>query len=142
MSEPLWPQPPPPTVWTLVFTNVDGRSPWAHWFLSWFRPGFRHVFAMRETAGGILLVQPSTSRLQVEFFPGETLASRLDYTRRIECLDPITTVDVVWDGDETAWVPRGLTCVGTVRALAGLPGKVQTPRGLHRELQRRHDGRR
>lgn len=120
--------------WCFVFTNVDGRSPWAHWLLGWFRPGFRHAFALRDDPAGLILVQLTTARLQVEVFPGETVASRLVYTREIEGLDPITVAWAEYAGDGNAWVPRLLTCVGVLRALAGMRGRIQTPWGLAREL--------
>lgn len=132
----------PAVAWVFVFTNVDGRSPYAHWLLGWFRPGFRHCFAIREVPGGLLLVQLTTARLQIEFFPGETVESRLAYTRTIEEVAPIATRTAIWVGDEDAWVPRGMNCVSVLRALAGMSARVQTPHGLFLEMGRMAAGRR
>ena len=134
-----------PVVWHLVFTNVDGRSPYAHWILGWFRPGFRHVFALADVppepdllpAGGVKLVQLTTARLQYEFFPGQSVVSRIEYTRTIEQLQPLHVATVAWIGDEDAWLPRGMNCVSVMRALGGMPTKWQTPFDLFCELAQR-----
>jgi len=136
---PLWDEPRPPVTepreWVVAFTDVDGRSRLAHWLLSWFRPGFRHVHAFGEVEGGLLLVQLTTARLQVCYLPGETVASRMAY---LEALGPVDFATMpAYPGQEAAWVPRGTNCVSTTRALAGKPPRVQTPFGLWRELSRR-----
>lgn len=134
--DPLWTVPPPvlvePREWCVAFTDVDGRSRLAHWLLSWFRPGFRHVHAFGEVEGGLLLVQLTTARLQVCYLPGETVASRMAY---LEALGPVDFATLpAYSGPEAAWVPRGTNCVNTTRALAGLPPRVQTPLGLWRQV--------
>ena len=139
MSEPLWAPLPDTggTRWTIVFCNVTGRSPRAHRLLRWgFPSGFRHVLALSDDPAGLILVQLTSNRLQIAVLPGETVASRLEYYRGLAELAPVSAVEVAWAGDEDAWVPRLLNCVGVARALAGLPGKVQTPKGLALELSR------
>ena len=118
--------------WLVAAVDVPTSPGLARWLLGWLTPGHRHVLAYRETHGGLLIVQTTVARLQVDFFPGVTEA---DYTA--ELTEKGATVrEFARKVDDGRWIPRGLTCVSIVRALAGLPGRWQTPAQLMRELSR------
>jgi len=120
------------TRWLVAAVDVPTSPGLARWLLGWLRPGHRHVLAYRETYGGLLIVQTTVARLQVDWFPGVTEA---DYTAELEA-GGATVREMARSVDDGQWVIRGLTCVSIVRALAGLPGRWQTPAQLMRAISR------
>lgn len=119
--------------WVVAFTDLDVRGTGLRRALAWLTPGFRHCWAFREVAGGVLVVQMTVARLQVDYLEGETEA--LYAAAQVE--QGATLVVVEADIDDAVHVPRGTSCVTIVRALAGMRGRIQTPLGLARSLSGR-----
>jgi hypothetical protein len=117
--------------WTVAFTDLEPARHWVSRALGWLRPGMRHVLAFRQTPGGVLIVQQTAARLQVDVAPfttAEALAASL-------VAGGATLLDVRVPADDSVPVLRGLTCVGVTRALLGMRGRpFQTPAGLARQL--------
>jgi hypothetical protein len=143
-----------PVTWTVAFTNPLGRNPVATGLLRIFRKGYRHCLAMRdvagvvmhyrcakcgevnrvETPGGCLVVQLTTANLQTDYFPFDSVANQ-----QAELAEKgATFATATFDGDSTRYVPRGMNCVSVIRALAGLPTRLQTPWRLFRQLTAMH----
>lgn len=128
---------PSPTLhrvrWTVAFTDVETRGGWVRRALGYLRPGFRHCLAFRSVGEGLLLVNTTVARLQVDWFPGVTAEQ---YAEELKA-SGATVVEMSVVADDAVWTPRLLTCVSVVRALAGRRPKVQTPYRLFNELRLR-----
>lgn len=117
--------------WHVAFTDLEPGRHWLSRLLARLRPGFRHVLAFRDTPAGLLIVQQTVARTQVDLNPWSDAA-----TYAAEVRGRGATVLVIPAApDDSVPVPRFLNCVGLTRSLLGLPGRPwQTPSGLFRQL--------
>jgi hypothetical protein len=153
-----------PELWTLVFCDPEPLSPGAarrdrvlYWGLSFLKPGFRHVFAIRRLGAGAGAGLPAEASAKAGWLIANWHSGRLDL---IEAAGPVdvgpkrfadygafvaamaaaglaTTVTLAAIEPRT-WRVRGLaTCVTAAKHLMGIaaPG-AQTPWGLYRHLRK------
>ncbi len=102
--------------------------------ISWCKPGFRHVFAMRPAACGWLVVDNRANGVGIIEAPPEYIG----IIRQYEAAGCVTTIDVM------ASLPTGpqgflglgvLSCVHFIRRLLGVRCRAVTPYGLYRHLK-------
>lgn len=134
----LFPAPPTRVRWCLAFMEIPLDSRLRRWSLGWLRPGFRHVRAFREEPGvGLIVVQQTVARLQVEVLKIETEATYAAWLAS----EGATILVAHEQVEEEEWSLRGMTCVSVARSLLGWPALPwqwgMTPARMHARLLRR-----
>jgi hypothetical protein len=141
-----------PELWTLVFCDPEPLPPGAarrdrvlYWGLSFLRPGFRHVFAIRRLAAGAgagwLIANWHSGRLDLIEAAGpidvgpRRFADYGAFVAAMAAAGLATTVTLAASEPRT-WRVRGLaTCVTAAKHLIGIAAPTaQTPWGLYRHL--------
>ena len=117
--------------WYVVFCDwtTTRRAPW---FIHWFtRPGFRHVFALRSTKLGTVILNPLLSSIFVEWVPFDVEACAIACRRRG------WKVVRVENKTQKDYGLRGLiTCVSVIKAAIGLKRWwIVTPYQLYKYLE-------
>jgi len=117
--------------WYVVFCDwtTTRRAPW---FIHVFtRPGFRHVFALRSTKLGTVMLNPLLSSIFVEWFPYDVEACAIACRRRG------WLVVRVENKTQKDYGLRGLiTCVSVIKAAIGLNRWwIVTPYQLYKHLE-------
>lgn len=118
--------------WLVVFRDSERRG--AGWWRIFTRPGYRHVFAIAERAGGTVIVNAMSHRLDADWIALPIGSYARELLERHGCWIVAYTTSIP---------PRPVhrpicTCVEIVKAVLGIRAPwVLTPWQLYRWLRRR-----
>lgn len=116
--------------WYLVFTEIDH----AHWWDRWLAPGFRHVYAFRQTPEGWLYINPRTDYTEIALEP--YLNDNPANGFQVVSEGPVTVLNVLAAVPKhrlrCRWFVGPVTCVEIIKSLLGIRAFfVFTPRQLY-----------
>ena len=115
--------------WHICFTDVDINK---HWVQNFFKPGFYHCYAFKESAGGqfLLIIDPSQSHINVDMVPknAENLAKLTDCHK---VLKVVVKYELLRDRGHLC----RFNCVEVIKALLGLKSFLTfTPYQLYKRI--------